>query len=71
MRSSEGALAWITRDGAMGQEWLTRWNRKWNNRSLIGGHREDGESFRDCLVREILEETGIREGEDYVMSSEP
>lgn len=30
-----------------------------NNYHLPGGHLEDGESFDECLVREIKEETGI------------
>lgn len=30
-----------------------------NNYQLPGGHLEKGESFKDCLIREIKEETGI------------
>ena len=26
---------------------------------FVGGHLEEGEAFKDCLKREILEETGI------------
>lgn len=31
----------------------------YNNYQLPGGHLENGESFEECLVREVYEETGI------------
>ena len=30
-----------------------------NNYYLVGGHVEDNETFDECLIREIKEETGI------------
>ena len=49
MRVSEAALALITRVTPQGEaEYLTQWNEKWQAYSLIGGHREPDESFRDC-----------------------
>ena len=30
-----------------------------NNYQIIGGHKEKGETYKDCLIREIKEETGI------------
>ena len=54
MRFSEAALALITRVNAQGEtEYLTQWNEKWQAYSLIGGHHEEGESFRECCIREI------------------
>ena len=40
--------------------WLTRWNEKWAAFHLVGGHRHVGESFRDCMIRELHEELGLR-----------
>ena len=56
-RQSLAALAFITRVNSFGQpEYLTQWNCRWNAYCLIGGHVEDGESFRQCCMREIEEE---------------
>ena len=56
-RISKAALAWITEDGKV----LAQWNRKWQVFSLIGGHVESGESFREACVREICEEIECEE----------
>lgn len=56
-RKSDAALAWITRVNASREtEYLTQWNSGWSAYSLIGGHVEPGESFRQCCLREIEEE---------------
>ena len=33
--------------------------KSWKGLSFPGGHVEDGESFLDCAIREIKEETGL------------
>ncbi len=30
-----------------------------NNYQIIGGHKENNETYKDCLIREVKEETGI------------
>ena len=57
LRQSEGGIAVIRRAGRSGRaEWLAQWNERWAAFFLIGGHRETGESFRDCVTREVAEE---------------
>lgn len=56
-RISEAALALITRTNALGHaEYLAQWNNNWDAFSLIGGHVEEGETFRQACLREICEE---------------
>ena len=70
MRHSRGALAKITHVGEGGCLWLLRWNRKWESYALIGGHLEPGETYRECLLREIHEEIGLK-ADDLCVSMEP
>ena len=61
MRESRGALARIARQHDGETQWFVRWNRKWESFALIGGHVESGETYRECLLREIEEEIGLNE----------
>lgn len=70
MRISEAALALITRVNAQDEaEYLTQWNEKWQAYSLIGGHREEGESFRECCLREVEEELGLKRIADFTVAA--
>lgn len=59
LRVSVAALALVTRQLQGRTYWLVRWNEKWSAFALVGGHKHDDESFRDCLIREIREELGV------------
>lgn len=57
MRISNAALAVISRVATdVCTEYLAQWNHNWNVYSLIGGHVEAGETFRQACLREITEE---------------
>jgi 8-oxo-dGTP pyrophosphatase MutT (NUDIX family) len=56
MRRSEGALALVLCTEGGRTCLLAQWNARWQALSLVGGHRRPGESFRDCLLREVAEE---------------
>ena len=36
-----------------------RTNGDWTGLCFPGGHAEDGESFTECVIREVKEETGL------------
>jgi 8-oxo-dGTP pyrophosphatase MutT (NUDIX family) len=59
LRQSEGGIALIQRTLAGKREWLGQWNDNWKAFFFVGGHRNEGETFRDCVVREIEEELGL------------
>jgi ADP-ribose pyrophosphatase YjhB (NUDIX family) len=64
LRHSDGAVALIRGTDRYGHSgWLAQWNEGWGAFFLIGGHREEGESFRDCLAREVREELDVKPGE--------
>ena len=65
MRQSEASVALFRRSVDGESQWLLRWNRQWERYSFIGGHREAGETPRECLVREIEEELGFRHRREY------
>lgn len=67
-RESLGAWALFCRDRDGHTEWLARWNGHWNCYNFVGGHKHEDETFRECVVREIHEEVGLREQEDYTIS---
>ncbi|WP_020474993.1 NUDIX domain-containing protein [Zavarzinella formosa] len=57
MRTSVSSLAVIRRTAADGMNrMLAQWNESWKAFSFVGGHREEGETARQCLIREMAEE---------------
>ena len=51
----------ITKEVNGETHYLAQWNDKWKAFFLVGGHRENGESYRECVVREVCEELDIQE----------
>ena len=48
----------------VGDDYLLGWNKYRQEWEIFGGCREDGETIRECIVRECEEELGIKDG-DY------
>jgi 8-oxo-dGTP pyrophosphatase MutT (NUDIX family) len=70
MRTSEAALALIVRQPPGGQrEYLTQWSDRWQMFSLVGGHIEEGETPRECLIRELKEELEVTDEQFRVAES--
>jgi len=72
MRISEAGLALIERTRADGSaEYLSQWNDNWGMYSLVGGHVEVGETFRECCIREVTEELGLTLEADFSVAPGP
>src|SRR5438477_9623477 len=70
-RQSIASIAIITRPDAGGMRWLAQWNEKWQSFNFVSGHKESGETFRECIVREIKEELSLSETVDFDVSPAP
>ena len=71
MRNSVAAIALIGREENGKRVWLARWNINGNAYSFVGGHKDPGESFRDCLIRRVGEELGLEADADFLLGEEP
>jgi 8-oxo-dGTP pyrophosphatase MutT (NUDIX family) len=64
MRTSQAGLARIRRIGPDGHwQYLVQWSERWRSYSLVGGHVETNETFRECCIREVEEELGLSRSE--------
>jgi 8-oxo-dGTP pyrophosphatase MutT (NUDIX family) len=66
MRRSEAIVAVVRCERDGGILWLARWNDHWQAFHFVAGHKGLGETYRECLVREVAEELGLLEGTDYI-----
>ena len=71
MRQSLAAVALIRRQTAGRVLWLARWNTKWGAYNWVSGHKRPDETFRQCVIREVGEELGLRDGEDFAVAEHP
>lgn len=71
MRESIAAVALIRREQDGQRYWLAQWNRHWQRYHFVGGHKRPEESFRECVVREVSEELGLRDSTDFRAAAEP
>jgi ADP-ribose pyrophosphatase YjhB (NUDIX family) len=72
LRRSRAALAVVCRPGADGRPlWLAQWNSHWGRFHLVGGHKHAGETFRQCLLRELADELSLQEGTDFAADDKP
>jgi len=71
MRKSDGAVAVVQRAESSITLFLARWNRHWESYNFVSGHRRQAESFRECIIREIVEELNLESETDFCVSAEP
>jgi 8-oxo-dGTP pyrophosphatase MutT (NUDIX family) len=69
-RNSEAAFALISRQDGPEKRWLTQWNRAWGAYNFVGGHRLEGETFRQCCIREVADELGLTPEKDFAVAAE-
>jgi 8-oxo-dGTP pyrophosphatase MutT (NUDIX family) len=71
MRKSIASIALIERNREGEPQWLAQWNPGWSGYHFVGGGKRPDESHRECLVREIEEELGLRDGVECRVSDRP
>jgi 8-oxo-dGTP pyrophosphatase MutT (NUDIX family) len=71
MRTSIAAFALIRRQQDGRTQYLARWNENWRRFHFVGGHKDEEESFCQCLVREVQEEMGLCPDRDFQVAAEP
>ncbi len=72
-RLSPAVIMLVEREGEDGPEVLLAWGRQFPGRfySALAGFVEPGESLEECVVREVLEETGIEVKDVRYFGSQP
>ncbi len=72
-RISPAVIMLVERDGPDGPEVLLAWGRQFRGRfySALAGFVEPGESLEECVIREVMEETGIVVDDVRYFGSQP
>jgi hypothetical protein len=65
MRQSIAAVALIRRQEQGQTLWLAQWNLHWQKYNFVSGHKRLGESYHQCIEREIGEELQLHKGLDF------
>ena len=68
IRLSEGGIALFQRAVRGKRQWLAQWNENWQAFFFVGGHRQESETFRQCVIREIEEELDLA-GSDFTVAA--
>ena len=64
-----GSVALIRHPEQLESLWLAYWNPARQHLDFVTAERLDGDSFRECLDREIAWALDLRRGKDYLLSS--
>lgn len=71
MPSSTVAIALIRREGQGHTQWLARWSRDSNAFNFVGGLKGEKESFRECVICEVIAGLGLEPEADFVVDDAP
>ena len=64
-----GSVALIRHPEELEKRWLVWWDEQRRQFDFVTAERLDGDSFRECIDREIAWTLDIRRGKDYIVSS--
>ncbi len=65
-----GSIALLRHPEHLENQWLAYWDNGRRQYNFVTAERLDGESFRECLDREVAWILDIRRDKDYIISSQ-
>lgn len=71
MKKFVGSLALVRQVQDGRTTWLARWHEQSGRYGFIEADRLEGESYRECIDREVAWSLGLKRGKDYIVSSTP
>ncbi len=69
MKSFVGSVALIRHPEHEEQQWLLKWSEPRQHYRMVTAERLEGESYRDCIDREIAWDLALQRNKDYLISS--